>query len=101
MNASVVFFIISLRHDTPTLLDSTDILKSSTRRLVTSVEFSKAQYLTTLTHFHGCCSLFNVVRTKRMMRAGDILDEVGNNHRIIVFSHTKLIMKVNPWMEVT
>ena len=34
-------------------------LKSSTRRLVTSIEFSKAPFYSNIMRFHGCCSLFN------------------------------------------
>ena len=76
-------------------------LNSSKRRLVTSVEFSKALYSSTHTFLHGCFSLFNVVRTIQIILTGALLDEISNNHSIVVFSHTTLSMKVNPWTEVT
>ena len=50
---------------------------------------------------NGFCSLFNVVSMKGMIQTGDILDAVGNNHRVLVFEHTIAIMEVKPWMEVT
>ena len=36
-----------------------------------------------------------------MIQTGDILDEVGKNQIIIVFSHTTVIMEVKPRMRVT
>ena len=37
----------------------------------------------------------------RMMKTGACLDSVWNTHRILVFAHIKVIMEVNPRMEVT
>ena len=37
---------------------------------------------------------------ERMMRTGVSLDEVGNNHEIIVFAQTTVSMEVNPYAEV-
>ena len=73
--------------DAPPLVVYMNILNSSTSKLVTSIEFSKARYSSTLTIFHGCCSSLNFVRTKRMMRTGAHLYEVS--------------MEANPRMEVT
>ena len=33
-----------------------------------------------------------------MMQTGDILDAVGNTHRILVFVHTTVSMEVKPGM---
>ena len=80
---------------------SMDILISSTSKLVKSVEFFKAPYSSTLTRFHGCCSLFNIVIMKWMMWKGAHLDAVGNTHSILIFSQTTVIMEVNSHMGVT
>ena len=77
-----------------------DMLKSLTRRLVTSVKFAKAPYSPTLIRLHGCCLLFYVVRMKQMMQIGDSLYSVSNNPSIIVFPQEKVSMKVNERMEV-
>ena len=71
---------------------SMDILNSSVSKFVTSIDFSKAQYSSTLIRLRGCCSFFSVVRMKRMIRTGYLLDAVGNNHRIIFFAHMTVIM---------
>ena len=89
-----------LRHDASPPVSSMDIFNSSTSRLVISVEFSTVPSSSTLTILHGCCSLFYVVRMKRMMWSGDRLDAVGNNHIILVFSQTTVIMELNPQMEL-
>ena len=78
-----------------------DILNSSTSKLVTSVDFSKAPYLSTLTRLHGCCSLLAVIRMKRMIHTGDFLDAVGNIHSIIFFAQTAVSMEMNPQIEFT
>ena len=78
-----------------------NMLNSSSINLVTSVDFSKAPSLSNLTSFHESCSLLNVVRMNQIMHTGDMLDSVGNNHSIIIFYHTKLIMEVNPHMVFT
>ena len=78
-----------------------EMLKSSTRRLETSINFSEASSLSTLTHFHGCCSVFNVVGMKRMMHTGACLDAVVNTHNILVFAHTAVKIEVNKQVEVT
>ena len=78
-----------------------DILNSSTSKSVTSVQFSKAPYLSTLICLHGHFSFFNVVRMKRMMRIGDRLYAVGNTRSIIVFVQTAVSMELDPRMEVT
>ena len=62
-----------------------DILNSSTSKLVTSAELAKAPSLSIITRLNGCCSFFNVVRTKLMIYTDTSLDAVGNNHIIIVF----------------
>ena len=41
------------------------------------------------------------VRMKRMMCTGDLLDALGIDHIILVFSHTDVSMEVKPRMEVT
>ena len=68
-------FIFS--HEESAIVVSMAMMNSSTRRLVTYVDFSKATSLSTLKRMNGCCSLFNVVRTKRITWTGDILDPVG------------------------
>ena len=74
------------------------MLKSSNRRLVTSVEFSKAPSSSYLMRLHGCYSLFNDVRNKWMMHTGYLLDSVGNTQSILVFVHNIVSMEVKPWM---
>ena len=66
-----------------------------------SVEFANEISSSTIACLHGCCSLISVVRMKRMIQTGDILDTVGNNHSIIVFAHTTVSMGVKLCMEVT
>ena len=78
-----------------------DIWNESKGKLVTSVEFANAPYSSNLIHLHGCCSFFNVVRVKRMMRTWDFLDSVDNNHIIIVFVEMTVSMELNPRMKVT
>ena len=78
-----------------------DTLNSSTSKFVTSVDFANALSSSTLTCLRGCCSSMSIVRMKRMMRTGTILGAVGNNHSILVFSKTAVIMEVKPRMEVT
>ena len=78
-----------------------EMLNSSTRKLVTSVEISNMPYLSNLTCLHGCCLFFNVVRMDRMMRERASLDSVGDTHSIIVFVKTKVSMEVIPRMKVT
>ena len=95
----IMCFLLS--HDASPPVVSMDILNSSTSKLVTSVNFSKASSPSTLTSLHGCYELFNCVRMKRMMRTGYCLDEVGNTYRILVFSQTKVRMEMNTCMEVT
>ena len=101
MNDSVVSFVIPLSHDASPPGVSIDIIKSSTRMLVTSIYFYKAPSSSTLTRLHGCCSFFNVVRTKRIIGTGYLLDTVVNIQSLIVFVHTTVIMVVNPQTEVT
>ena len=93
--------LFPLIHDASPPVVSMDILKSSTIRLVVSVDFSKAKYSSTLTRFHICCSLFNVVRMNEIIRTGASLDSVGNNHSILVFAKTTGSIEVNPRIEVT
>ena len=78
-----------------------DILNSSISKFVTSVEFLKAPFSPTLIRLNGCCSLLSVVRMKRIIRTGALLDAVGNTYIILVFAHTTMSMKVNPQTEVT
>ena len=78
-----------------------DIWNESKGKLVTSVEFANAPYSSNIIHLHGCCSLFNVVRMKWMMRTWDCLYSVDNDHIIIVFVEMTVSMEVNSHMEVT
>ena len=77
------------------------MLKWSTRRFLTYVEFAKAPYSSTLTHLHVYCSFLNFVRMKWMLWTGASLDTIGNTHIIIVSSNKILIMEVNSHMGVT
>ena len=95
----ISFFPLS--HDLSPLLVSMDVFNSSASELVKYVEFAKAQYSSTLTCLHGCCSLFNVVRIYQMMGTGDCLDVVGNTHIILFFSHKIGSTEVNQCTEVT
>ena len=67
-------------HDASPPEFSTEMLNSSTSRLVTFIDFTKAQSSSTLTSLYWCCSLFNVVKMEQMIRTGDHLDAVGNTH---------------------
>ena len=96
-----VFHYFPMRQDASTPVVSMDILNYSISNFVTSVEFAKTEYLSTLIYLHGCCSLFSVVRMNRMMHTGALLDSVGNTHSIILFSHTTVSMEVKPRMELT
>ena len=78
-----------------------DILNSLISKFLTSVEFSKVPSSSTLICFHRCYSFFSVVRMKRMMRTGALLDAVGNTHSILVFAQTTVRMEVKPKIEVT
>ena len=100
LNDYVFFSFFPLIHDTSPPVVSMDIFNLSTGKLVTTVDFSKSPYSSTLTHLHGFCSLFNVVRMKQMMHTVAHLDEVVNTHSIIVFAQTTVSMEVNPQMEV-
>ena len=60
----------TLIHEASSLLFTTAIMNSSTWRLVTSVQFSKAPSLLTLTSMHRCFSFFNVVRMKHIIFTG-------------------------------
>ena len=80
---------------------SMDILSSSISKFVTSVEFSKAIYSSTLISYHGCCSFLSIVKMNRMMQTGDLLNAVGNTHIILVFVHTTVSMGMNTRMEMT
>ena len=80
---------------------SMDILNSSTSKLVTSIDSANALSLSTLIRLDECCPLLSVVRTKRMMRTGAILDAVGNTHIIIVFAQATVRMEANTRTEVT
>ena len=91
MNA---YFVSSMLCDVSPAVVSMVILKSSTRRMVTSVYFSMVPSLSTHACFHGFVSLFNFVGMKRMMRIGYHLYAVGKTQRIIVFSQTTVIMEV-------
>ena len=93
--------LFPLSHDTSPPVVYMDMLKSSTSRLETSVDFSKALSSSTLTYFHGCCSVFNVLSMKLRMHTGDCLDAVVNTHIIVAFAPTAVIMEVNPRVEVT
>ena len=101
MDDSGVYFIISIYKWFIITSIFFDILNYSTNRLVTSVELSKAPYLSTITFLNGCCSFSNVVSIKLMIWNGDFLNSVGNTQRIIVFAHSKVSMEVNPWTEIT
>ena len=81
----VCISLFPLSQDASSPVVSMDIFNSSTIKLVTSVEFSKALSSSTLIFLHGCCQFFNVDRMKRMIRTGDCLDALGNTHSIIVF----------------
>ena len=95
----ILFF--PLIQDSSPQVVSMYILNSSTSKFVISVEFDNALSSLTLTSLYGCCSLIIVVRMKRMIRKGALLDAVGNTHSILVFSHTTVIMEVKPLMKVT
>ena len=82
-------YLFMLSHYASPLVVYMEMLKSSTRRLETSVDFSKAPYSSTLTHFHVCCSVFNVVSMKRMMHTVDFFVALVNTHSILVFEHTE------------
>ena len=77
------------------------MLNSSARRPVTSVDFYKTPSSSTIIHLNGCCSLFNVVRIKRMILIGDCLDVLGEIHIIIVLTYTTVIIEVKPLTEIT
>ena len=70
-------------------------------RLVTSVDFKKAPSSSTLTCLRGYFSFFNFVRMNKIIQIGDLLGTVGNVHIIIIFAHTKMIIDIKPWIEVT
>ena len=79
---------------------SMNIFNSSTSKLVTSVEISRAPSSSYPISFHGCCSFFSFVRIKRMVQKGDILGAVGNIRSIVFFAQRKVSMELNPRMEV-
>ena len=89
-----------LIYDASPLVFSMDILKSSTIKFVTSVEFYNALSSSTLMRLHGCCSFIIFVRMKRMMQTSDLLDAFGKTHSILVFVQTTVSMEVKPHMEV-
>ena len=72
--ASVVSFILYIEPIWITTSSFHGYLNSTTSKLVTPVEFSKAPYSSTLISLHGCCSLFNFVNMKWMMWTGYRLD---------------------------
>ena len=78
-----------------------DIFNSSTRKFITSLEFSRAPSSSTFRRFHRYFSLFSVARMKGMMQKCDFLDAVVNTNRIIVFAQTTVSVEVNPHMGVT
>ena len=84
--------LFTLRRDASPPVVSVEMLKSSTTKLVTYVEFLKAPSLSTLTHLYGWCSLFNVFKINQMIPTGDSLDSVGNTHIIIVLEQTTVII---------
>ena len=92
--------LLQLSQDASPPVVSMDILNSSTSKFVTSVEFSNALYSSTLTSLHGCCSFRSVVRMKRLMRTGALLDLVQNTYSILVFANTTVSTEVKPRMEV-
>ena len=65
-----------------------------------SVEFSKEKSSSTITRFHGCCSLFNVVIIKQIMWKGYCSYALGNTHKMIVFAQETVIIEVNTWIEL-
>ena len=73
----------------------------STSKLVTSFEVTKATSSSTITTLIGCCSFFSVVKMHWMTRTWNRLDSVCNNHTIIFFAQTIVIIEVNTWTEVT
>ena len=99
--AYLVYLIISMIPDASPPVVSMDILSSSISKFVTSVEFSKAIYSSTLISFHGCCSFLSIVKMNWMMQTGDLLDSVGNTHSILVFAQTTVSMGMNTRMETT
>ena len=96
-----IYYLSRPDHKPSPTVFSMAMIKYSTIRLVISVEFSKSTYLLMTTRLHGYYSLLNVARMKKMIQTGDILDEVGKNQIIIVFSHTTVIMEVKPRTRVT
>ena len=76
-----------------------EMLNSSTKILVTSVEFSKVPYSSTLTYFHGCCFFLIFLRMKQMIHIGDCLGPIGNTYSVLLSSHTPVSMEVNTQME--
>ena len=94
----ILFFPLILYASPPVF--SMDIFNLSTRKLVISVEFSKALYSSTFICLHVWCSVFNVFEMNQMMRTKASLDAVGNTHSIIFFSQTAVSMELNTWMEV-
>ena len=76
------------------------ILKSSTRRLVKSIEIFKVPSSSTFIYLQECYSLLNIVRMKRMISTGSSLDKVDNAHIDLVFSQTQVIMEMNQQMKV-
>ena len=87
-------------HESPPPVSVT-MLKLSTRRLVTYVEFPEAPSALTLACLYACFSLPSVDIMKRIIHTGDLLDEVINYQSIIVFAHTTVIIEVKHWAEVT
>ena len=92
---------LPLIQDTPPPVVSMDILKSSTSKFVTSVEFANAISSSTLMRFHGYFSFISIVRMKKMMQTYALLDAVGKTHSILFFAETTVSMEVKQHIEVT
>ena len=95
------FSLFPLRQDASPPVVSIDILNYSISKFVTSVEFVKAPYSSTLIRLRGCFSLFSVIRMNCMMQTCALLNAVVNTHSILVFAQMTVSMEVKPRIEVT
>ena len=93
--------LFTLSQDAPQTVASMDIFNYSISKFVTCIEFTKAQYSSSIIRLHGCYSFFSFVRMNHTIRKGGILDAAENTHTVIVFLQTTVRMEVNPHMEVT
>ena len=93
----IVLFIISIELQELSTSNFHGYSNFLTRRLVTSVEFSKAPSSLTITRLYVWVSFFNNFSMKQIILTGGCLDEVRNIQSILVFAYTIVIMELKPW----